>query len=443
MKRLNLSVKVFVGVALMLATLAGAPARLAKAAPASCQLTWTWTTVGPEGHFLSDVQAFSATDVWAVGDIILHYDGTAWNEVPHPAGDLQAIHGATADDVWAVGSIPTGGGNTALAIQHWDGTNWSSVPGPALADPNVSLSDVLALAHDNVWAVGGKGEVSRLILHWDGGAWAGVPGPSGSELTALAATGANDVWAVGAGVLHWNGISWSTTRPDRATAIVALATDEVWISVSDPRTGEAYSHWNGKGWEMFPNPSVVAGHVNELAAVASDDIYASTHNIYTQGIQHWDGTSWNLDNTYMMRDLNITGLSMVSASEGWGAGGWLENYYSWTPILHAVLVHGGPPCVVAPPAVPQLVKPRDGATKSGPAVTLKWTPGEDIWHYELQLFKDRPKGAHRTIVTPSNGYKLVNPAPGRTYYWRVRACRNFCGEWSLKWRVRVLKGTNE
>src|SRR6266704_1950926 len=56
---------------------------------------------------LWDVDAVSATDIWAVGDnyvnpVIEHYDGTAWSLVPTPDAGIAYLRGVQApasDDV--------------------------------------------------------------------------------------------------------------------------------------------------------------------------------------------------------------------------------------------------------------------------------------------------------------------------------------------------------
>jgi hypothetical protein len=63
-----------------------------------------------------------------------------------------------------------------------------------------------ATSSSNVWAVGsatsGGLDQTTLILHWDGTAWSIIPSASPgtfglNTLYAVAATSANDVWAVG------------------------------------------------------------------------------------------------------------------------------------------------------------------------------------------------------------------------------------------------------
>lgn len=62
-------------------------------------------------------------DVWAVGDngVILHYDGSAWSQVPSDTvRDLISLWGTGPDDIVAVGGRDIG------AIARFDGERWSA-----------------------------------------------------------------------------------------------------------------------------------------------------------------------------------------------------------------------------------------------------------------------------------------------------------------------------
>ena len=119
-----------------------------------------------ENH-LSDVRAFSATDVWAVGDstsngtLTMHRDAAGWSIVPAPdvAGrqcSLAAITGVPGSSRrFAVGScVDQATGDSRTLIERWNGTGWTIVPSPA---PGVSstLTDVVAVSGHELWAVGG------------------------------------------------------------------------------------------------------------------------------------------------------------------------------------------------------------------------------------------------------------------------------------------------
>ena len=189
-------------------------------------LHWTgtsWSQVpspNPSSQYnaLNGVSARSATDVWATGytfsdrgqALMLHWDGNAWSQVPSPAGSIcssgDAISARAANDVWAVGSAAFGGycDPQQPAAFHWDGSQWSAVAVDAL--PTIShLTGVVALAADNVWAVGWSrdftGRVHTLIAHWTGTGFQPVPSydhlPANSLLGSIAAVSPTDIWAAG------------------------------------------------------------------------------------------------------------------------------------------------------------------------------------------------------------------------------------------------------
>jgi hypothetical protein len=231
-----------------------------------------------------DVAAVASDDVWAVGGgqggIIEHWDGAAWSVVPTPSvglvdDTLDAVAATGPDDAWAVGtggrvpvverwdgsrwtrselpdlgsawsvgedvaaSSPADawvvgyGANGAVAL-HWNGTAWTAVPTPDIRSPR--LAGVVDLGPDDAWAVGttyrsppGGGPRHALVEHWDGRTWTAVPVAGlaqGSALSAVSATGPDDLWAVGDStettgeehptMLHFDGTRWSTVRPPAA-----------------------------------------------------------------------------------------------------------------------------------------------------------------------------------------------------------------------------------
>jgi hypothetical protein len=170
---------------------------------------------------LYGVRALSDTDAWAVGwyydvssvaeALILHWNGTAWSQVPlsgpGDAGDyLAAVSGVASNDVWAVGSYNNTGDARGLRhplAVHYDGTAWTVAPMPETAAGGY-LRAVTALASDDVWAVGSKnGYRTPIAYHWNGTAWTEMPtaalaGATGNNLFyGVAGTASNQVWAVG------------------------------------------------------------------------------------------------------------------------------------------------------------------------------------------------------------------------------------------------------
>ena len=188
------------------------------------------------GSALSSVTAASANSAWAVGctafcflhsvapqTVILHWNGTAWTQVPSPAqariGALNGVTATSASNVWAVGCAGHCFGpmaTTRTMIVHWNGTAWKYVASPSPASNSV-LAAVTATSASNTWAVGyTRNRYRTLIERWNGTAWKQVPSPTPgqfSQLVGVAATSASNAWAVGSTVgativEHWNGTAW-------------------------------------------------------------------------------------------------------------------------------------------------------------------------------------------------------------------------------------------
>jgi len=220
----------------------------------------------------------SANDVWAIGSLVNlgsglvsslfeHWNGTEWTATTVESNN-QFLFGASADatnDAWSVGF--RGSDNIETAAMHWDGTNWRNVATPNVGEGTNKLNAVLALAPNDVWAVGFSTPVAppkqaatlTLIEHFDGTSWAVVPSPNvgpnsanqSNRLLGLTANSANDIWAFGSDftadgsghqmtlLLHWDGTSWTVASSPSPTKDgfpcdllwtgVVSSTGNVWI----------------------------------------------------------------------------------------------------------------------------------------------------------------------------------------------------------------------
>lgn len=107
------------------------------------------------------VSASSPSDIWAVGQSAIHFDGTKWTAFPVPMieGDNTSSLGGVADisptEAWAVGGVNLGEGNPGQVIEHWDGAAWSVFPGPTFGAGDVpDLKAMTAISANDIWAVG-------------------------------------------------------------------------------------------------------------------------------------------------------------------------------------------------------------------------------------------------------------------------------------------------
>jgi len=211
-----------------------------------------------------------------------HFNGTAWQAAPLLAApgipDFEAVSAVSSNDVWAVGSDLNAIDSTLAA--HWNGHTWQVVTTPCLngtkivlqenacQQSNNQLTGVTAVATNNVWASGYELENSNLrvpyVLHWDGKTWSLIKTPNpgtghggvGSQLFAITALSASDVWVVGHsqpgnGTIttlteQFNGTTWSVVRSpnpgllgvDTLFGVARAAAGELFAVGSDEQSGQ-------------------------------------------------------------------------------------------------------------------------------------------------------------------------------------------------------------
>jgi len=184
----------------------------------------------------------------------------------------------SSNDVWAVGYFQTRAAEQVMYAVHWDGAKWvaTSIPRPPRSQG--SLYGVAATSANDVWAVGFYWSaatnyyVRTLIEHGDGSAWSIVSSPHDGEfsgtLYAVTAISANDVWAVG-------DLQGTTDSP-------------------------AFTlHWDGSVWSRVPMqvPQLASATVlTGITSVSGTDVwavgYASAGDAVEPFAQHWNGTRW-------------------------------------------------------------------------------------------------------------------------------------------------------
>ncbi len=290
---------------------------------------------------LTAVTASNPSDAWAVGyvgdggttqSLALHWDGRSWTRVRTPASGeaswLASVSGSSPSDVWAVGSDLAGLTRRTL-VMHWDGAAWSIVPSPNVAGQDNVLNGVVVASPDDAWAVGSALDEQftgqTLVQHWDGRSWSVIrsPNPSdsgvGSNLLAVTAEAASEVWAVGDydqgdWVMHplaqrWDGRSWRTvdtpTAADGALlGSVAARAGVVWAvgwrlkpdDQQELRYQPYAMRWEDGSWSPTDMPTFPPADAtfNDVTITGTGDVWAVGTQDTDTLTAHWSGSAWQV-----------------------------------------------------------------------------------------------------------------------------------------------------
>ena len=254
-----------------------------------------------------------------------------WDPVPLPipAGydnvTVKTIRGTGAKDIWVLTSAHRsgdGGMRYGLAF-HYDGVAWtpSDLPGR----PTRSL---IAIAPDDVWAVGAYGTVA----HWDGHSWT-TSKIDGIDYDLLEVVGwHDDLWIAVAdsNLVHFDGSRWYSITPPAlggasVSSLFALTTGELLV----PRNLEGQTPSLGRlakgAWRVEP---VGPGGIVHLAGSGPRDLWAvgAFNHSY-----HFDGFAWT---RFPTSDSRVLGVFATSSTEAYLVGesglvlAW--NGSSWT-----------------------------------------------------------------------------------------------------------------
>jgi uncharacterized membrane protein len=300
----------------------------------------------PNGHpkpFQNDLHSVSASsrsDIWAVGQTAIHFNGSKSMafSMPDIHGDntsrIPGVVDLAPNNVWAVGLINIGLSNPNQIIEHFDGTAWSIATGPTfLPNDEPSLESITAISPSDMWAAGfiltnNFQSLFPLFEHYDGTSWTAVETKFNNGIMfGVSADAANDVWAVGTVALgatlteHFNGTAWRVV-PSLSSGlgfnvlegVKALAPNNVWAvgyytkDVNSTRPAlTLIEHYDGTSWKIVPSPNVGPNSVYQsnqlygITAVSANDVWAFGSYFAQSGsgeqgtlIEHWDGTSWKI-----------------------------------------------------------------------------------------------------------------------------------------------------
>jgi hypothetical protein len=360
-------------------------ASVLMARPADAALTCgtSWRSVPlPTGfRYPQALAPIAANNIWVVGNstpsisadmTTARWNGSSWTLFPirklgTGGNELNGADGVASDDVWAVGSYAATEANRyQTLIEHWNGSQWQKVANPnAGAGTKNTLTSVDALSRTSAWAVGsyrtptspGTDSVRKtLIQRWNGTSWTIVsspnPGTLSNSLLGVAATGANDVWAVGwkigsqglrSLILHYDGTAWTEaavptvgTGENVLTDISALSANDIWAAGyydDGPQQKTLTLHYDGSSWSSVPSASGGGGvsilhdisATSPSAAWAVGFEYRASLKRYVASTQRWNGSSWSaVPSAISSKNVNESAMYSVAkvprTSQVWAAG---------------------------------------------------------------------------------------------------------------------------
>jgi hypothetical protein len=210
-----------------------------------------------------------------------------WQQMPSPAhADLRAVKVLNQFEAWA-------GGDAGTLIHYVNGAWFNDLSFHQL-DAHIRGIDFANSALG--WAVGSRGNGNiPLIARYAGGFWRmdTLPVNTGS-LNTVSVINAHNAWAAGVGgdgdalLLHWDGMSWKQAQSPAAGTIDSIQ-----------MLGE------NAGWAV---------------GKYSDDAHLPLIFKYVKGAWEKRGFLYNHDDYSLTSSLELTGIKMVSETQGYAVG---------------------------------------------------------------------------------------------------------------------------
>ncbi len=314
--------------------------------------------VTPDYVSLRSVYMNSANEGWAGGVVdhrngnkglqaaLFHYSDGKWQEYASNFSkyteSIYAVSMSSANEGWAAGDFG--------AMLHYKGGTWTE----AASTVSSTIESVSTLSPNDVWAVEGN-----IVAHYNGSSWLTQTLGSNLDLKSIQMLSANEGWAVGRNViLHYKDGTWSkdnsfnTDKTDILLMSVHMLSPTEGIVSGESfldkpqRTAHSYSsmtvegaifHYHNGVWtkdRSFDGASY--DNLTAAALVSPDEgwvIGAKEGDNIQMAILHYKSGQWSEDVNFSEFDSN-SGLSMLSANEGWAVfgkhilhyqdGGWHE-----------------------------------------------------------------------------------------------------------------------
>ncbi|MFB7758671.1 hypothetical protein ACFC18_55410, partial [Streptomyces sp. NPDC056121] len=177
------------------------------------------------------------------------------------SGKITDVAALAEDDVWAVAT--ENDGESSAHLLHYDGTRWKREALPEALGSSLYPPALEEIGTKTLWlrphTADGASGVNRWA-QWDGTRWSSVPNPPPGSADDFEATGPDDIWTLDTGeqtAHHWNGTRWTAGRLPYGAADLAIAGPaDVWAVGSrstgpgtDMGTGEGYSQPASMHWD--------------------------------------------------------------------------------------------------------------------------------------------------------------------------------------------------
>lgn len=321
-----------------------------------------WTVTPTPGMVVPSwfraVDALAEDDVWAVGGVdnaatAAHWDGRSWQRVEVPAGfDLTDVDAVSPREAWAVGIDQDDRARTI----HWDGVRWSDAGSPVPPGERLSVMEaVVARSARDVWVAGGyhHGRVP-YVAHWDGRDWAyhQIPLPANAHrvvINDLAVTEHGEVLVSGAAVrpdpdspwyraepwlARFDGTQWAAdvALPDLGSptgyvsALLPSGHAGIWLAGyvdDDGQPRPVLLNWKAGRWTVVPMPTV-AGYISGIARDGQGRLLlAGAHEDWetrTMVLLRYDGTAVTVQQPPAAQGVLLDVAAVPHSSTTWLVG---------------------------------------------------------------------------------------------------------------------------
>ena len=213
----------------------------------------------------------------------------------------------------------------------------TAIPGSQTALAAIGMSsatDGWAFAHNG----SGMNEGPNTSLHYTGGRWVEVQTGINANIEVVKMVSANDGWAIGSAVYHYDGTHWrqvNVNLPESPSlsvdAIDVIAPNNIWLAGMYRDDQGLILHYDGYLWMPQRIPALAnMGMVNitGIAMISADEGWAvgtatgyadnNGNSSQTGLVLHYSKGAWQLTQTIPHSDLRT--IAMGSATDGWFGG---------------------------------------------------------------------------------------------------------------------------